>query len=250
MKRRIRGVVLAGGTGTRLRPLTLVTNKHLLPVYDRPMIYYPIDFLVRSGIKDICVVVGGNSVGDVLRLLKDGKDLGANQLYYVYQEGAGGISDAIRLTRDFVGDNSSCVVLGDNIMEYNISNELSSILDSHDWKCHVFLKNVHNPSEYGCPEFASKVDRIHRVVEKPTNPPSVYAVTGVYLFDNTVYDKISRCIPSSRGELEVTDVINLYAKDQNLTHSMLPGYWGDAGSITGLYAVSALVSKYGANKDV
>ena len=240
----MKGVVLAGGLGTRLFPLTKVTNKHLLPVYNQPMIYYPIQTLINAGIRDIMIVTGGNSAGDFLKLLGNGKDFGLEHLSYAYQEGEGGIADALRLVEHFADDEPICVVLGDNIIEGNI------LRAAEDYRrqgkgAKILLKKVHDPNRFGVPELDG--DRIVRIEEKPQNPKSEYAVTGIYFFDNTVFDIIKTLKPSDRGELEITDVNNHYIERGEMTWSELEGWWTDAGTFESLLLASNLVAKTGAN---
>lgn len=241
----MKGVVLAGGKGTRLYPLTRVTNKHLLPVFDRPMIHYPVQTLVDAGIREIIVVTGGQNAGDFLRLLSNGKDFGLHRIHYTYQEGEGGIADALRLAEPFVEKENICVVLGDNIIENNII-EAKITFEKQARGAHLLLKEVADPERFGCPELSG--DGIVRIEEKPQKPKSPYAVTGIYFYDSTVFQKISRTTPSSRNELEITDVNNFYIQEGTLTHSILDGWWSDAGTFDSLLRVSNLVAKTGANK--
>jgi len=245
MSQLIRGVVLAGGTGSRLYPLTRVTNKHLLPVYNQPMIFYPIQMLVNAGILNILIVTGGQNSGDFLRLLSNGKCFGLQHLHYTYQEGEGGIADALRLAEHFAEGDSLCVILGDNIIENNI---LEAVETFHRQQrgAHLILKEVDDPERFGCPEIQN--GRIVRIEEKPKQPKSRYAVTGIYLYDNTVFEKIRRLLPSWRGELEITDVNNMYLEEGTLTHSVLEGWWTDAGTFESLRHASNLVADTGANK--
>ncbi|HLW82496.1 MAG TPA: sugar phosphate nucleotidyltransferase [Candidatus Acidoferrales bacterium] len=241
----LKGVVLAGGTGSRLFPLTRVTNKHLLPVYDRPMVFYPIQTLVDAGITDILLVTGGHSAGDFLRLLRNGKDFGLEHLSYAYQEGEGGIADALRLAEHFADGQSICVVLGDNIIETNIIEGCEKFRQTGRG-AHIFLKEVPNPQRFGVPVFESK--RIVRIEEKPAHPQSNYAVTGFYLYDETVFEKIRTLKPSGRGELEITDLNNQYLAEDAMGHSVLEGWWTDAGTFESLLLANNLVAKGGANK--
>lgn len=235
----MKGVILAGGLGTRLYPLTYATNKHLLPVYDKPMVYYPIRTLVDAGINEILIVVGGPYAGHFIRVLRNGKELGIKHLEFAYQEGEGGIADAMRLTEDFSDRKPVCVILGDNCTDAAIKNEVK---DFKDGAC-VFLKEVSDPKRFGVPEF-DKNKNIIRIEEKPKDPKSNFAVTGLYLFDNTVFEKIRSLKPSVRGELEITDVNNLYIKEGRLSWSKLKGFWSDAGTFNSLFEVN----KYWANK--
>ena len=241
----MRGVVLAGGLGSRLLPLTKVTNKHLLPVYDRPMIYYPIQALANAGINEIMLVTGGNSAGDFLRLLGNGKDFGLKRLNYTYQEGESGIADALRLAEQFADGESICVILGDNIIEGNIATAADAFRKQQRG-AKIFLKEVKDPQRFGVPVLEG--DRVVKIEEKPANPRSSYAVTGMYLYDAHVFDIIKILKPSGRGELEITDVNNAYIADGTLTWDLLEGWWTDAGTIDSLHQANMLVAKTGANK--
>jgi len=241
----LKGVVLAGGLGTRLRPLTSVTNKHLLPVYDQPMIYYPLQTLVNAGITDIMVVTGGNSAGEFLRLLGNGKAFGLKHLNYTYQEGEGGIAQALSLVEHFCSGESVCVVLGDNIIEGNIR---AAVADYHrqGGGAKIILKKVPDPQRFGVPRLEGK--RVVRIDEKPAKPQSDYAVIGIYMYDETVYDIIRDLKPSGRGELEITDVNNAYIERDAMTWDELEGWWTDAGTFESLLRASNLVAETGANK--
>ncbi len=231
----MKGVILAGGLGTRLYPLTHATNKHLLPVFDKPMIFYPIQTLVKAGIKDIMVVVSGPHAGHFIRVLKNGKELGVSHLEYAYQEKPdGGIADALALAEDFADGGPITVILGDNTTDADISKPVKEFKEG----AVVFLKKVPDPERFGVPRFDEKnPKKIVEIIEKPKNPPSSYAVTGVYIYDNKVFDYIRQCKPSWRGELEITDVNNFYIKAGKLTWAELEGYWWDAGTFeTLLYA--------------
>jgi glucose-1-phosphate thymidylyltransferase len=241
----MKGVVLAGGIGSRLHPLTRVTNKHLLPVYNQPMVFYPIQTLVNIGLSDIIIVTGGQGAGDFLRLLANGKDFGLKDLHYAYQEGEGGIADALRLAEHFTSGEPICVVLGDNIIENNIC-AAADIFRQQERGAHILLKKVDDPERFGCPEILG--ERIVRIEEKPKRPKSPYAVTGVYFYDNTVFKKIRRLKPSNRGELEITDINNMYLDEGTLTHSILDGWWTDAGTFASLQRATNLVAETGANK--
>jgi glucose-1-phosphate thymidylyltransferase len=241
----MKGVVLAGGLGSRLYPLTRVVNKHLLPVYNQPMVFYPLQALVNAGIREILVVTGGQGAGDFLRLLSNGKDFGLKHLNYAYQEGEGGIADALRLAEHFVDGDLMCVVLGDNIIENNICAPVESFR-RHGEGAHIILKEVSDPERFGCPEIED--GRILRIHEKPQQPRSKYAVTGIYMFDSTIFDKIRRLRPSARGELEVTDVNNMYLDEGRLSFSILDGWWTDAGTFESLRRATNLVARTGANK--
>ena len=241
----MKGVVLAGGIGSRLLPLTRVTNKHLLPVYNLPMVHYPIQALVNVGVSEIMIVTGGHSAGDFLRLLANGKDFGLRQLNYAYQEGEGGIADALRLAEHFADNGSVCVVLGDNIIENNFL-EAAQKFHAQKKGAHILLKEVNDPERFGCPEISN--GRILRIEEKPKQPKSRYAVTGIYMYDNSVFAKIRTLKPSGRGELEVTDINNLYLAEGTLSHSILDGWWTDAGTFDSLRHATNLVAQTGANK--
>ncbi len=241
----LKGIVLAGGLGSRLSPCTQVTNKHLLPVYDQPMIYYPIRTLIQAGIEDILVVTGGHFAGDFLKLLKNGQSFGLKHINYTYQEGEGGIAHALSLAEYFVGQNEMCVVLGDNIIEGNII-EAANSFRSQKSGAKVLLKEVEDPHRFGVAEV--KDGKILNIVEKPKDPVSKLAVTGIYFYDHTVFDFIKSLKPSDRGELEITDVNNMYLKRGDLTHSVLDGWWTDAGTFESLRRATNLVAESGANK--
>jgi glucose-1-phosphate thymidylyltransferase len=241
----MRGVVLAGGLGTRLFPLTKVTNKHLLPVYDKPMIYYPIQALANAGIREVMVVTGGNNAGDFLKLLGNGKEFGLRGLHYAYQEGEGGIAEALGLAEYFAEGGPICVVLGDNIIEKNI-REAVVAYKSQAGGARIMLKKVTDPERFGVPVFEG--EKIVRVEEKPKVPKSGYAVIGIYMYDQRVFDIIKTLHPSDRGELEITDVNNAYIEAGTLEWSVLDGWWTDAGTIESLLRASNLVAQTGANK--
>ena len=241
----MKGVVLAGGLGTRLLPLTKVTNKHLLPVYDRPMIYYPIQTLVDAGIREIMLVTGGNNAGDFLRLLGNGKEFGLRHLDYTYQHGEGGIADALRLAEYFSDGEPICVVLGDNIIEKNIVKAAEGFCDQKVG-AKILLKKVKEPQRFGVPVL--KGERVVKIEEKPRRPRSPYAVTGIYFYDARVFDIIKTLKPSGRGELEITDVNNAYIEAGQLTWDILDGWWTDAGTIASLHLANQLVARTGANK--
>ena len=243
----MKGVVLAGGLGTRLRPLTKITNKHLLPVYDKPMIYYPLATLVGAGIRDIIIVTGGNNAGDFLRLLGNGREFGLKHLNYTYQEREGGIAEAIGLIEDFVDGDRFVVILGDNILEDNIALAVEAF-QRQPRGAKVFLKAVDDPTQYGVAEL--KDGRIVDIVEKPEHPTSNYAVVGVYMYDSSVFDIIRGLEPSARGELEVTDVSNEYLRRGELTHEILQGWWADPGaSIDALLEANNVVATMVRNGD-
>ncbi|MHB8525460.1 MAG: sugar phosphate nucleotidyltransferase [Candidatus Acidiferrales bacterium] len=241
----MKGVVLAGGTGSRLFPLTRVTNKHLLPIHDRPMVFYPIQTLADAGIRDILLVTGGHSAGDFLRLLGNGKDFNLRHLSYAYQEGEGGIADALRLAEHFAEGDSICVALGDNILETNIIRGCQEF-ERTGRGAHIFLKEVQQPERFGVPVFDG--ERIIRIEEKPKQPKSNFAVTGFYIYDATVFEKIHTLRPSGRGELEITDLNNHYIGEGLMRHSVLDGWWTDAGTFESLLLANNLVAKGGANK--
>ena len=241
----MKGVILAGGLGTRLQPLTRVTNKHLLPVYDRPMVFYPLQTLVNAGITDILLVTGGANAGEFLRLLGNGKDFGLKHINYTYQAGEGGIADALRLAEHFADGQPICVVLGDNIIETNIVAACEQF-----WRqgqgAHIILKEVQDPERFGVPVLEG--DRIVAIEEKPAQPKSSYAVIGIYMYDATVFDRIRKLKPSARNEFEISDVNNQYLVDGALTHSFLEGWWTDAGTFESLRRATNLVAQGGANK--
>ena len=241
----MKGVVLAGGLGSRLRPLTAVTNKHLLPVYNQPMIYYPIQTLVNAGIEDIMIVTGGNSAGDFLKLLGNGKAFGLKHLNYTYQEGEGGIADALALAEHFAAGQPLCIVLGDNIIEGNIHRAVRAYRHQGGG-AKILLKKVTDPQRFGVPEIEGK--RVLRIEEKPSAPKSDYAVIGVYMYDAQVFDIVRTLKPSARGELEITDVNNAYIERDEMTWDELSGWWTDAGTFESLLHASNLVAETGANK--
>ncbi len=241
----MKGVILAGGLGTRLFPLTKVTNKHLLPVYDRPMIYYPIQTLINAGIDDILIVTGGNSAGDFLKLLGNGKEFGLRHINYTYQEGEGGIAEALRLAEFFAAGEKVCVILGDNLIEMNVRRAVESFRKQKGG-AKILLKEVPDPQRFGVATWEG--DRIFSVEEKPKEPKSNFAVIGIYLYDGAVFDIIKTLKPSGRGELEITDVNNRYIEKGLMTWDVLEGWWTDAGTFESLLRANVLVSKTGANK--
>lgn len=241
----MKGVVLAGGLATRLRPLTAVTNKHLLPVYNQPMIYYPIQTLVNAGINDIMIVTGGNSAGDFLKLLGNGKAFGLKHINYTYQEGEGGIAAALSLVEHFAAGEPVCVVLGDNIIEGNIRAAVRAYRHQGGG-AKILLKKVSDPQRFGVPELEGS--RVVRIEEKPSAPKSEYAVIGIYFYDADVFDIIRTLVPSGRGELEITDVNNTYIERGEMTWDELQGWWTDAGTFESLLRASNLVAQTGANK--
>jgi glucose-1-phosphate thymidylyltransferase len=234
----MKGIVLAGGLGTRMLPLTRITNKHLLPVFDQPMVYYPIRKLVQAGIRDIMIVTGGNSAGDFLRLLRNGKDFGLRRLHYVYQEGEGGIAEALGLARDFAEDDRIVVILGDNIFEDDITPFMKSFTAQSEG-AKILLKAVDDPSRFGVAELEG--DRVKGIEEKPARPKTNLAVTGIYMYDAKVFETIKTCVPSARGELEITDVNNAYIRQGTMTFDVLKGWWTDAGTFESLCRATMLV---------
>jgi len=240
----VKGIVLAGGLGSRLRPLTSVTNKHLLPVYNQPMIYYPIQTLVNAGITDIMIVTGGNSAGDFLRLLGNGKAFGLKHLNYTYQEGEGGIAEALGLVEHFAGGDPVCVVLGDNIIQGNIRKAVDAY-KVQGKGARIMLKTVTDPQRFGVPLLDGP--KVVRIEEKPDDPKSDYAVIGIYMYDGEVYDIIRTLRPSGRGELEITDVNNAYIERKQMAWDELDGWWTDAGTFESLLLASNMVAETGAN---
>ncbi len=236
----MKGIILAGGTGSRLYPLTKITNKHLLPIYDKPMIYYPIQTLVDAGIEDLLVVTGGRNSGDFLRLLANGKEFGLKHINYTYQEGEGGIAEALALAEHFADGKKICVILGDNIIESSIRDAVNQF-QQQERGAKILLKEVPDAERFGVAEISG--DRIVGIEEKPRQPKSNFAVTGVYLYDGTVFEKTRRLKPSSRGELEITDVNNAYIQEGTMTFGYLKGWWTDAGTFDSLMRAANLVYK-------
>ena len=237
----MKGIVLAGGLGTRLQPLTKITNKHLLPIYNKPMVYYPIQMLVEAGITDIMLVTGGNSAGDFFRLIRNGEDFGLSHIQYAYQQGEGGIAEALGLARDFVGNDKMVVVLGDNILEFGIKQSVTNFM-SQPKGARILLKEVDHPKEYGIAEIEGQ--NIRRIIEKPKEPPSNLAVIGVYMYSNDVFEIISTLKPSARNELEITDVNNAYLERGELMHELVEGWWLDAGeNHTALLRANVTIAK-------
>jgi glucose-1-phosphate thymidylyltransferase len=236
----MKGVVLAGGTGSRLFPLTKITNKHLLPIYDRPMIYYPIQTLVDAGIQDIMVVTGGRNSGDFLRLLSNGKHFGLKHINYTYQEGEGGIADALALAEHFADGQQICVILGDNIIEGSVRQAADRFRQQPEG-AHILLKQVHDAERFGVAEV--EAGRVIGIEEKPRRPKSNFAVTGIYMYDATVFEKIRTLVPSGRGELEITDVNNAYIREGSMSFSFLDGWWTDAGTFDSLLRAANLVAQ-------
>lgn len=232
----MKGVILAGGLGSRLYPLTHATNKHLLPIYDQPMIYYPIRTLVSAGIDDVMVVTGGPHAGDFLRVLRNGKQFGLRHLEYTYQEHEGGIAEALGLCDEFADGEPICVILGDNTTDADIR----PAVETFESGAVLFLKQVHDPERFGCPVFDPEdASKIVRIEEKPASPQSSYAVTGLYIYDARVFSFISNLERSERGELEITDVNNFYLRENALRWVELDGYWSDAGTFESLYRTNS-----------
>lgn len=240
----MKGIILAGGLGSRLLPLTKITNKHLLPVHNKPMIYYPIRALINAGVEDILIVTGGNNAGDFLRLLGNGKEFGLKHINYTYQEGEGGIAEALGLAEYFAAGDKVCVVLGDNIIEKNIV-KAARAYEKQKSGAKILLKEVPDPERFGVPVLEG--DRVVRIEEKPKQPKSPYAVTGFYMYDSRVFSIIKTLKPSDRGELEITDVNNAYIESGDLTWNILDGWWTDAGTFESLLKASNLVAETGAN---
>jgi len=245
----VKGVVLAGGKGTRLHPLTRITNKHLLPIYDRPMVTYAVESLVGAGVRDIMLVTGGTHAGEFFRLLGDGREHGIERLFYAYQEGEGGIAEALGLAARFVADDRVAVVLADNIFERSFRSAVESF-EQQEAGARILLARIDDPRHLrhlGVAELDG--DRVLRIIEKPDQPPSEYAVTGVYLYDASVFEVIPELQPSGRGELEITDVNNWYVEQGTMAYDIVDGFWGDAGeSIDAYYEVNDFVRTHGANR--
>jgi len=237
----MKGIILAGGKGTRLFPLTYATNKHLLPVYDKPMIFYPIQTLVNAGITQVMIVVSGEHAGHFIRVLRNGKELGLKHLEYGYQENpVGGIADALSICEDFLDGEPATVILGDNPTDANIAQPVKNFKDG----AMVFLKEVPDPQRFGVPIFDEQGDKIVHIEEKPKKPTNNYAVTGLYIYDGKVFDYIKKCKPSNRNELEITDVNNFYIKSNKLKWAILNGFWRDAGTFQTIFEAN----KYWAEK--
>ena len=242
----MKGIILVGGLATRLYPLTTITNKHLLPVYDKPMVYYPLQALVNAGIQDIILVTGGNSAGDFLRLIGNGHEFGLKHLHYTYQEQPGGIAQALGLANHFAAGDRVVVMLGDNVIEKNIKKAVDKF-QQQPKGAKIILTEVEHPEHYGVPVFDG--DRIVAIEEKPQQPKSKYAVIGIYMYDSRVFDIIETLKPSGRGELEITDVNNAYIREGTMTYDILDGWWGDCGATYDeLFRASSLVVRTGANK--
>lgn len=236
----MKGIILAGGKGTRLYPLTKITNKHLLPIYDKPMVYYPIETLVDAGIRDILIVTGGGYAGDFLQLLGNGRQFGLTSLNYTYQEGEGGIADALSLAEHFADGQKTCVILGDNLIEGSIADAVADFR-RQEAGAKILLKEVHDPERFGVAEIHS--GHVTNIEEKPKQPKTNFAVTGIYMYDATVFDKVRTLEPSARGELEITDVNNAYIRESALSFAFLDGWWTDAGTFDSLLRASNLVAQ-------
>src|SRR3989344_9496368 len=236
----LKGIILAGGTGTRLLPCTLLTNKHLLPVYNKPMIYYPLETLTSAGIKDILIVTGGNSPEDFLKLLRNGKAFGLKEIHFLYQEGSGGIAEALGLAEDFADNQKIVVVLGDNIFETDITKYVADF-ERQEKGAKLFFKEIPDPQRFGVGEF--KDGKLVGIEEKPAQPKSNFAGNGLYMYDNQVFDMIKTLKPSKRGELELTDVNNFYIKQGTATYEILEGFWSDAGTFKTLFESAEFMRK-------
>ena len=241
----MKGVILAGGLGKRLYPLTKITNKHLLPVYEKPMIFYPLQTLINAGIDDILIVTGGNHAGDFLRLLGNGKEFGLKHLNYTYQEGEGGIADALALAEHFSDYEKIVIILGDNLIEGSIAQAVNDFRKQKEG-AKILLKEVPDPERFGVAEIVD--GKIVGIEEKPKVPKSRYAVIGIYMYDARVFDIIRTLRPSDRGELEITDVSNAYIREGKMTYDFLEGWWSDAGTFDSLLRAGNLVAQGGANK--
>jgi len=243
----MKGVILAGGTGSRLFPLTKVTNKHLLPVYDKPMIYYPLECMAKAGIEEVLLVTGGNNSGDFIRLLGNGHEFGFKNLNYTYQDGAGGIAQALGLAERFADGDSICLILGDNILEYSIRESVKRFRHQGQG-AKILLSRVENPKAYGVAEMDG--DRVVRIVEKPKEPKSNMAVIGIYFYDSKVFDIVKTLKPSARNELEITDVNNAYIDRGEMTADPVHGFWADAGENIDFYLKACnAIAQNGANKE-
>lgn len=236
----MKGIILAGGTGTRLLPLTRITNKHLLPIYNKPMIYYPLETLVSAGVREILIVTGGNNPGDFLKLLRNGKEFGLKEMHYAYQEGSGGIAEALGLAEDFADGGKIAVILGDNIFEDNIEQYVEDFRNQ-ERGAKIFLKKVSDPERFGVADV--KDNRVINIEEKPKKPESNLVVTGLYFYDSQVFDVIKSLKPSERGELEITDVNNFYINQGSATYEILKGFWSDAGTFESLFHSAEFIKK-------
>jgi glucose-1-phosphate thymidylyltransferase len=245
----MKGVILAGGSGTRLHPLTRITNKHLLPIYDRPMVNYAIEALVSAGVTELMLVTGGTHAGEFFRLLGNGHDHGIDRLFYAYQDRAGGIAEALGLAERFVNRDRVVVMLADNIVGGTLKESVDNF-ERQEEGARILLSKVDDPKHLrhlGVPQLDG--DRVVRIIEKPDQPPSDFAVTGIYFYDETVWDVVPTLEPSGRGELEITDVNNAYVERGTMEYDVLGGFWGDAGeSIDAYYEVNDFVRRHGANK--
>lgn len=242
----MKGVILAGGKGSRMAPLTLITNKHLLPVYNKPMVFYPIEAMVMAGITDLLIVTGGNNAGDFLKLIGNGRQFGLENVNYAYQYGEGGIADALKLAEHHAAGEPIVVMLGDNIIQGNFTQAVSDFRKDPRG-AHILLKKVEDPHRFGVPRL-DKTGRVMEILEKPKDPPSDFAVIGIYLYDNHVFQVAKTLKPSHRGELEITDVNNWYIKRKQMRATEIQGWWTDAGTFDSLLKASNLVAKTGANK--
>lgn len=240
MSEALKGVILAGGLGKRLDPLTKITNKHLLPIYNKPMIYYPIQALVDSGIRDILLVTGGNNAGDFLRLLGNGSDFGLKHIHYTYQQGEGGIADALSLAEHFADNSKIVVMLGDNIIGGNITRFVNHFRKQKEG-ARILIKRVSDPWRFGVASI--KRDKIIEIVEKPKKPKSNFIVTGIYMYDSQVFNIIKTLKPSDRGEFEITDVNNIYIKRGQMKFDILDSWWSDSGTFDSLLRANNLVAK-------
>jgi len=248
--RKLKGIVLAGGFGTRLLPMTRIINKHLLPVYDQPMVFYPLRALALAGIEEVLLITGGQRPDDFQNMIGDGSEFGFRNFSYAHQEGAGGIAHALQLAEDFADGSPIIVMLGDNIFQDPIKSIINTYLAAldkqHNQGAHIVIKEVDNPKRFGVVEFDNN-ENIVAIHEKPEQPPSHSIVAGLYGYDRRVFDIIKTLKPSARGELEITDVNNHYLRENKLSWSRLNGWWVDAGTFPGLYRASRLVVEYGAN---
>lgn len=237
----MKGVILAGGRGTRLFPCTSVINKHLLPIYDQPMIFYPIQTLVKAGCKNLLIILGGESIGDMVKLIGNGSNFGLESIYYVYQEKPNGIADALLLAKNFIGNDKFCLILGDNLIFEDLSQHWINFKEKQFGTAMIFIKEVDNPISFGVAE--TKGDKIVNIIEKPINPITNFAVVGVYMYDHNVFDIIKNIKPSSRGELEITDVNNAYIINNQLYHIKLNSNWIDTGNFLSLLEANNIVAK-------
>ncbi len=243
----MKGIILAGGSATRLYPLTRAVNKHLLPVYDKPMIYYPLECMAKAGIEEVLLVTGGNNSGDFIRLLGNGSEFGFKNLNYTYQDGAGGIAQALGLAERFADGDSICLILGDNILEYSIRESVKRFRHQGQG-AKILLSRVENPKAYGVAEMDG--DRVVRIVEKPKEPKSNMAVIGIYFYDSKVFDIVKTLKPSARNELEITDVNNAYIDRGEMTADPVNGFWADAGENIDFYLKACnAIAQNGANKE-